>query len=329
MPHHLLTLLSQTMALSPAGNLLRGYTGLAYNQTVTASGGVAPYSYAVTSGALPNGLSLNSGTGAITGTPTVVNTFSFTITATDNVSQKVSATCVITVPNYTNKVLGLLGASLLGYWTLGDSVGSTAADATGHGYTGAATAVTFGQTGIGDGGTSAKFDGSTSFVNLYSSALSTAFPRAEGTLIAWLQVRANSVWSDATNRNPCEFAIDGSNWVYLQKSTTANQLQFIEQGAGTSKTQQGTITANTNWHSLIGSWSVSNNTTHLYYDGAELGTPQTGIVALSNNGFLNQYMAIGCFNITPSQVWDGQLAHVAIVTRPVTPTEAAALAVVP
>ncbi len=57
--------------------------GTAYNQTVTASGGVGPYTYAVTSGTLPAGLSLNTTTGAISGTPTTAGAFTFTITATD------------------------------------------------------------------------------------------------------------------------------------------------------------------------------------------------------------------------------------------------------
>jgi len=51
---------------------------------VTASGSNAqPYTYAVSSGALPTGLSLNTGTGAITGEPTTAGTFDFTITAID------------------------------------------------------------------------------------------------------------------------------------------------------------------------------------------------------------------------------------------------------
>jgi Putative Ig domain/Kelch motif len=67
---------------SPA-TLPNGTAGVAYSQTVTASGGFAPYSYAVTIGTLPTGLSLNASTGAISGTPTAPGTFNFTITATD------------------------------------------------------------------------------------------------------------------------------------------------------------------------------------------------------------------------------------------------------
>ncbi|MGH8079223.1 MAG: putative Ig domain-containing protein [Lysobacter sp.] len=57
--------------------------GVAYSQTFTGSGGTAPYTFAVTAGALPAGLTLNTTTGALTGTATAAGTFNFTITATD------------------------------------------------------------------------------------------------------------------------------------------------------------------------------------------------------------------------------------------------------
>jgi len=65
-------------ATLPNGNL-----GTAYSQTVSGSGGTAPYTFTISSGALPTGLVLNGGSGAITGTPTTAGTFTFTITATD------------------------------------------------------------------------------------------------------------------------------------------------------------------------------------------------------------------------------------------------------
>jgi hypothetical protein len=63
--------------------LPNGAVGTPYNQTVSASGGTSPYTFAVSSGALPGGLLLNSATGAITGTPNSAGTFTFSITATD------------------------------------------------------------------------------------------------------------------------------------------------------------------------------------------------------------------------------------------------------
>jgi len=57
-----------------------GTSGVAYNQTLTASGGSSPYSFAVTAGALPSGLTLSTG-GVLSGTPTVAGTANFTITA--------------------------------------------------------------------------------------------------------------------------------------------------------------------------------------------------------------------------------------------------------
>jgi hypothetical protein len=60
-----------------------GEVGTPYNQIVSASGGTAPYTFSVSSGALPAGLTLNAASGAITGTPTAAGTFIFSITATD------------------------------------------------------------------------------------------------------------------------------------------------------------------------------------------------------------------------------------------------------
>ena len=63
-----------------------GQAGLAYSQALTAAGGVSPYSWAVTAGSLPGGLSLAAGTGVISGTPAAAGTSSFTITVTDSLT---------------------------------------------------------------------------------------------------------------------------------------------------------------------------------------------------------------------------------------------------
>lgn len=65
--------------IAPA-TLPNGTVAAAYSQTITASGGIAPYNYTITAGALPAGLTLSSG-GLISGTPTAGGTFNFTVTA--------------------------------------------------------------------------------------------------------------------------------------------------------------------------------------------------------------------------------------------------------
>jgi large repetitive protein len=70
-------------ALGEAGDTT-GTVGQSFLQNVFVSGGVGPYSFSVTSGQLPPGLTLNTSDGAsITGTPRTAGKFTFTITGTD------------------------------------------------------------------------------------------------------------------------------------------------------------------------------------------------------------------------------------------------------
>jgi PKD repeat protein len=70
-----------TITLGP-GALPDATGGVAYSATLAAQGGVAPYSFSLRSGGLPDGLSL-SGDGRLSGTPTVGGTFSFVVGARD------------------------------------------------------------------------------------------------------------------------------------------------------------------------------------------------------------------------------------------------------
>ncbi len=70
-----------TITLNPT-SLPRGNVGSIYTQAITASPAGGNYTYAVTSGTLPTGLSL-SPNGLLSGTPTANGTFNFTIRATN------------------------------------------------------------------------------------------------------------------------------------------------------------------------------------------------------------------------------------------------------
>ncbi|MDB6076197.1 MAG: putative Ig protein, partial [Verrucomicrobiaceae bacterium] len=77
-----LVLACPTITVNPA-SLPPGTQNVAYDQTVAASGGTAPYVFSVSAGTLPTGLTLNASTGRISGTPTVVQSVGFTIQAAD------------------------------------------------------------------------------------------------------------------------------------------------------------------------------------------------------------------------------------------------------
>ncbi|WP_377162888.1 putative Ig domain-containing protein [Prosthecobacter fluviatilis] len=79
---YLTTTTCPTVSITPA-TLPGGTLSSAYSQTISASGGTAPYTYALSSGTLPSGVTLNATTGVLSGTPNVAGTFSFTLSATD------------------------------------------------------------------------------------------------------------------------------------------------------------------------------------------------------------------------------------------------------
>jgi hypothetical protein len=71
--------------------------GIAYSATLSESGGTSPYTWTVTSGTLPAGLSLSSQTGAITGVPTGASSGSVTFQVTDAAGKSASKTLAISV----------------------------------------------------------------------------------------------------------------------------------------------------------------------------------------------------------------------------------------
>ncbi len=73
-----------------------GTVGTPYSSQLTATGGTNSYTWTISSGALPNGLTLSTG-GLISGTPIVSNVFGFNVTATDGNGQPATRTLSITI----------------------------------------------------------------------------------------------------------------------------------------------------------------------------------------------------------------------------------------
>ncbi|WP_329426066.1 putative Ig domain-containing protein [Streptosporangium sp. NBC_01495] len=75
-----------------------GQVGVAYSVPLTVSGGVTPYTWSVSAGSLPPGLTLNASTGVLSGTPTTPGSYPVTFRVVDGGGQADtrSATLVIT-----------------------------------------------------------------------------------------------------------------------------------------------------------------------------------------------------------------------------------------
>lgn len=71
------------LQLSP-GAIPAGVLGGPYTVTFSASGGTGPYRYRVSAGSLPAGLTLDTATGQLSGSPRAVGAFRFTIEAADS-----------------------------------------------------------------------------------------------------------------------------------------------------------------------------------------------------------------------------------------------------
>ncbi len=82
---------TSNLAIVNSSNFPLATLNESYTATLQAANGTSPYTWAVSSGSLPAGLSLSSG-GTLSGTPTQTGTSNFAITATDSASPANSAT---------------------------------------------------------------------------------------------------------------------------------------------------------------------------------------------------------------------------------------------
>jgi len=98
-------------------SLPNGQQNAAYSATLAASGGTTPYTWSITSGSLPTGVSLTAASGAISGTPTVSGTFPITVQVKDSSSPAQTASASFSL---------VIAASSSGNCPTGQPCGATA-----------------------------------------------------------------------------------------------------------------------------------------------------------------------------------------------------------
>lgn len=98
------TVVIQTLALPPAR------LSLWYSQTLAAAGGVPPYTFSVSGGSLPPGVSLDPATGIISGYPTATGSFAVSFSVSDSQGQQSAKPLQIEVSEQQTRVDSRSGA---------------------------------------------------------------------------------------------------------------------------------------------------------------------------------------------------------------------------
>lgn len=80
------------LVITSTGDLPGGRVNIDYSHQLVATGGRTPYTWALATGPLPPGLTLNASTGVISGKPTATGAFAFTVSVTDTTPTTATST---------------------------------------------------------------------------------------------------------------------------------------------------------------------------------------------------------------------------------------------
>lgn len=184
--------------------------------------------------------------------------------------------------------------------------------------------LTQGVTGIGDGNTAYSYNGSTSYTNIYSPEINSAFNPNTGTILAWAKVSGSGVWIDSTARRLISIYCDANNQIYIDKSTASNRIDISLIAGGTTKIITDTsLAGSTNYFMIAMTWDISDGLI-MYINGSQVGLKQTGLGTWAGNLSTTRQI-IGASSTTPANIWSGSIAHVALWNATLTPTEISAL----
>lgn len=209
----------------------------------------------------------------------------------------------------------VLATSPIAYWKMNEGTGTAIVDSSVNALTnGTYTGITW-SSGSGRFGASVPlFDGVNDFGSVLSAALSSAIDLDEGFAFVWVKVDA-AFWTDGANRYFLSFRIDSNNFVGFLKASVNNTLQYSRVGSGTTKFQQVAGFSYTNWFCVGVSWSIANDHFKMYVNGVQVGTTQTGNIAVTGSSL--SIANIGAVTSTPAQPFAGRLESAVLYDTPV------------
>jgi len=165
---------------------------------------------------------------------------------------------------------------LIQYLPIWETSGTSVQDISGLGNNAVHINVFPGQPGAGDGKLFAYYK-NLSTTNALSAGLVTAFGNGkEGW--AWVVGKMNltTTWTNVHNSELFRFTGDSSNFVYIRKTTTNNQLGFLyRSNASNALVTDASLAGTDDLFDAGITWSKTNNRMRAYINGAQVGTDQT------------------------------------------------------
>lgn len=192
--------------------------------------------------------------------------------------------------------------TLIGYWPLNESSGSTAYDHSGNEEHGSLNNITKGSSGPIDQ-KCFSFNGSSSHVS--TNFLMDQTGSKSYTISAW----AKTDDASSTTRQIVSPDDGGYDWSILQSKNNAQWELFTGEGVLSSG-----ISLDRNWHHIIGVFDVGQNETKLFVDGKLTGTGPIDTDSSINNVNIGK-------NPFNGEHWNGKISEVRIYDRPLNKNE--------
>lgn len=222
---------------------------------------------------------------------------------------------------YSEKVLSVEPANLIGCWLQDERSGTVSYDRSGQGNDGAYVGATLGQPGVpGMGMTSPFFDGINDYNNIHSAGLVADFDGAEGTLLSWISPVNAAMWTDTVLRRPFILRADDQNRIYLQ-SVGNGTLNLIYEGGDVVEFYNPPSW--TGWLAIGITWDAAGDAVEFYRGGLN---PASAVGLGVWAGNLNPASAvIGAGSTGPAQLWHGWIGPTMLWNAVLTPAQVAYL----
>jgi len=232
------------------------------------------------------------------------------------------------ITSYNRKVREIASTSLVAYWPMNERSGTTVYDWSSTGYHGTSTNVSVADRWRqgADGGSCYRFDGSTSYVNIYT-ALAVGVTTI-GSISVWFACEPTYL-NGTTLGRIFTMSADANNAFILEKTATANTFRGAYIAGGTTDSvspvlRQADNNPHPEWHHLGASLTVAGDMLKIYVDGAQSSTTQTGLGTWAG-AIAATLFCIGSGSTVPANVFNGWLQHMAIWSTVLTDDEFAEL----